>query len=252
MSKKRDYDKEIKDNIGRNYAYDFDIDVIHKFMIKSFMPFFMEGSCLELGCYKGDFTKRLLEKFDKVTCIEASGDVIEEANYKLGGRAHIINAKFEEVELNQKFDNIILTHVLEHIDNPVNLLKKINDDWLSENGRLFIVCPNANAPSRQIAVQMGIIPYNSSVIEAERAHGHRITYTFDTLEQDVKKAGLEVRYRNGIFFKALSNFQWDLLLKTDIISPEYLEGCYELGQKYPDLCASIFLLCQKKSGRTLL
>ncbi|KEZ88809.1 methyltransferase type 12 [Clostridium sulfidigenes] len=246
MSKKRDYDKEIKDNFGRNYAYDFDIDVIHKFMMKSFESFFVEGSCLELGCYKGDFTKRLLEKFEKVTCIEASSDAVKEAYSKVGERVHIINSRFEEVELEQKFDNIILTHVLEHIDNPVNLLKKVNDDWLSEKGKLFLVCPNANAPSRQIAVQMGLVPYNSAVTEAERLHGHNITYTFDTLEKDAREAGLEIKYRNGIFFKALSNFQWDELLKTDIISPEYLEGCYELGQKYPDLCSSIFLLCQKK------
>jgi hypothetical protein len=51
--------------------------------------------------------------------------------------------------------------------------------------------------------------------------------------------------RSGIFFKALANFQWDKLLKTAIISKEYLEGCYKLGQQYPDLCSSIFLMCEK-------
>jgi len=51
--------------------------------------------------------------------------------------------------------------------------------------------------------------------------------------------------RSGIFFKALANFQWDRLLQTDIISPAYLEGCFELGQQYPDLCSSIFLMCEK-------
>ena len=34
------------------------------------------------------------------------------------------------------------------------------------------------------------------------------------------------------------------LLQTDIISKEYLEGCYRLGQQYPDLCSSIFLVCE--------
>ena len=28
------------------------------------------------------------------------------------------------------------------------------------------------------------------------------------------------------------------------ISKEYLEGCYMLGQQYPDLCSSIFLMCE--------
>ena len=43
--------------------------------------------------------------------------------------------------------------------------------------------------------------------------------------------------RSGIFFKALANFQWDRLLTTDIISQAYLDGCYEVGHVYPDLCA---------------
>ncbi len=55
---------------------------------------------------------------------------------------------------------------------------------------------------------------------------------------------MSVVHRSGIFFKALANFQWDRLLQTDIVSPAYLEGCYALGQQYPDLCSSIFLLCE--------
>jgi len=137
-----------------------------------------------------------------------------------------------------------LTHVLEHIDDPVGLIKKIKDEWISENGKLFIVCPNANAPSRQIAVKMGLIDHNSAITPSEKEHGHRITYTLDTLERDAVKAGMKVNYRTGIFFKALANFQWDRLLQTDIISKEYLDGCYKLGQHYPDLCSSIMLICE--------
>jgi hypothetical protein len=67
----------------------------------------------------------------------------------------------------------------------------------------------------------------------------------DTLERDAIAAGFHVVHRSGIFFKALANFQWDRLLQTDIVSREYLEGCFKLGQQYPDLCSSIFLLCEK-------
>ena len=111
------------------------------------------------------------------------------------------------------------------------------------------MCPNANAPSRQIAVKMGLIKHNSAVTPAEAEHGHRITYSLDTLERDAVSAGLKVVYRSGIFFKALANFQWDRLLQTDIISKEYLEGCYQLGQNYPDLCSSIFLMCEKGESK---
>jgi 2-polyprenyl-3-methyl-5-hydroxy-6-metoxy-1,4-benzoquinol methylase len=249
MDDERDYNIEIKDTTDHQYAYSFDFDVMHPFMIRSFKPFFNKGSLLELGSFKGDFTKRFLPYFKEITCVEASNIAIEEAKRKLGGKVKFVNSLFEKATLPKRYDNIVLTHVLEHLDSPVLVLKRINDEWLLEDGRVFLVCPNANAPSRQIAVKMGLITHNSAVTEAEGKHGHRCTYTLDTLERDAVAAGLKVVHRSGIFFKALANFQWDRLLKTDIISKEYLEGCYKLGQQYPDLCSSIFLICEKGKQR---
>jgi len=242
---KRDYNHETIDNDVRKYAYSFDFDIMHPYMLESFKPFFKKGNLLELGSYQGRFTKRLIPYFNDITCVEASSTAINEAKKTLPKNIKIIHSKFEDVDLAVQYDNIILTHVLEHLDNPVEVLKKINDEWLSKDGRLFLVTPNAMAPSRQIAVKMGLIPYNSAVTSAEKEHGHRVTYSFDTLERDAKDAGLNVVQRSGIFFKALANFQWDQLLQTDIISKEYLDGCYALGEQYPELCSSIFLLCKK-------
>jgi 2-polyprenyl-3-methyl-5-hydroxy-6-metoxy-1,4-benzoquinol methylase len=241
---KRNYNAELSDTADHKYAYNFDFDVMHRFMVKSFEPFFKDGSCLELGSFKGDFTKRLLPYFNDITCVEASDEAIEIAK-KQYAQLNFVNALFEEVTLPRKYDNVILTHVLEHLDNPVMVMKRINDEWLSDKGRFFLVCPNANAPSRQIAVKMGLITHNSAITPAEKEHGHRITYTLDTLERDARAAGLNVVHRSGIFFKALANFQWDRLLNTDIISDAYLDGCFQLGQQYPDLCSSIFLMCEK-------
>jgi 2-polyprenyl-3-methyl-5-hydroxy-6-metoxy-1,4-benzoquinol methylase len=245
MKHMRNYNSEHQDTTDHKYAYNFDFDVMHPFMLKAFEPFFRHGNLLELGSYKGIFTKRFLPHFNNITCVEASDEAIEAAKKELGDRVIFIHSLFETAVLPGKFDNIVLTHVLEHLDDPVLVLKRINNEWLSEKGRFFLVCPNANAPSRQIAVKMGLISHNSAITDAEKKHGHKITYTLDTLERDVKKAGLRVVHRSGIFFKALANFQWDRLLETDIISPEYLEGCFQLGQQYPDLCSSIFLMCEK-------
>jgi 2-polyprenyl-3-methyl-5-hydroxy-6-metoxy-1,4-benzoquinol methylase len=248
MSAPRNYNSELSDSANaesEKYAYGFDFDVMHPFMIRSFQPFFRKGSLLELGSFKGDLTGRFLPYFDDVTCVEASDVAIEEARITLGDKVKFINATFETVKLTRRYDNIVLTHVLEHVDDPVLVLKRINDEWLAQDGRLFLVCPNANAPSRQIAVKMGLITHNSAVTQAESEHGHRRTYSLETLERDAVAAGLRVVHRSGIFFKALANFQWDRLLQMDIVSKEYLEGCYKLGQEYPDLCASIFLLCER-------
>jgi 2-polyprenyl-3-methyl-5-hydroxy-6-metoxy-1,4-benzoquinol methylase len=218
---------------------------MHPLMVRSFSPFFVKGSLLELGCFQGDFTKRLAERFADITCVEASNDALTIARNEIGSKATFVHSMFETVKLDRSFDNIVLTHVLEHLDDPVSVLRRVNTEWLSDRGRFFLACPNANAPSRQIAVKMGLITHHAAVTPAEKEHGHRITYSLDTLERDARAGGLKVIHRSGIFFKALANFQWDRLLTTDIVSPEYLEGCYQLGQIYPDLCSSVFLVCEK-------
>jgi 2-polyprenyl-3-methyl-5-hydroxy-6-metoxy-1,4-benzoquinol methylase len=248
MTETRDFNREISDTADHKYAYGFDFDVMHPYMLRSFAPFFRPGRVLELGSFKGAFTRRLQAHFTDISCVEASDEAMAEAKQALGKQVTFINSSFEAARLDGCYENIVMTHVLEHLDDPVAVMKRINDEWLAEGGRFFLVCPNANAPSRQIAVKMGLITHNAAITPAEAEHGHRRTYALDTLERDAVAAGLRVVHRSGIFFKALANFQWDRLLQTDIVSPAYLDGCYQLGQQYPDLCASIFLLCEK--GRT--
>ncbi|MBY0405575.1 MAG: class I SAM-dependent methyltransferase [Cyanobacteria bacterium] len=243
----RNYQQEHQDNKERQYAYEFDT-TLRFYMMRSFEPFLPEGKALELGCYKGNFTKTLSSHYTDLTVVEAAEDLIAEARSKVPDTVQFHHSTFETVNLSENtYDAIFLMHTLEHLDDPIVVLKKVKG-WLKPQGRLFLVVPNANAPSRQIAVKMGLISHNAAVTPAEKVHGHRCTYTFDTLERDALAGGLSVIHRGGIFFKPLANYQFDRLMQeTDIISQEYLEGCYQLGMQYPDLCASIFLLCGKGS-----
>jgi SAM-dependent methyltransferase len=240
----RNYDQEFQDN-ERKYAYDFDY-VLRRYMMRALRPSFLPGRALELGCFDGESTALLLDEFADVTVVEAASELVARANERVQGRAKFVCGRFEDVELGGEFENVFLVHTLEHLDTPVEVLRKIQH-WMTPTGRLFVVVPNANAPSRRIAVKMGIISHNSAVTSAEHEHGHRITYGFDTLERDARAAGLEIWQRGGIFFKPLANYQFDKLLQSDIISEGYLEGCFALGMEYPDLCASIYLVCGRGS-----
>lgn len=230
---------------GGSYVHDFDLDVMHPYMIRAFEPFFRPGRMLELGCHEGAFTRRLQPLFDDITCVEASAEALARAREVLGDGIELLHATFEQVALPARYDNILMTHVLEHVIDPVAVLRRVNAEWLAPGGRFFLACPNANAASRQIAVKMGLIAHNAAVTDAELRHGHHRTYSLATLEQDAVAAGLKVVHRSGIFFKALANFQWDRLLRTDIVSRDYLDGCFALGLDYPDLCASIVLVCER-------
>ena len=94
----------------------------------------------------------------------------------------------ETAQFGQEFDAIFLVHTLEHLDGPVEALARIGG-WLKDGGRLFVVVPNAQAASRQIAVRMGLIDTNNAVTEGERVHGHRCTFSLDTLEHTARSAG---------------------------------------------------------------
>jgi 2-polyprenyl-3-methyl-5-hydroxy-6-metoxy-1,4-benzoquinol methylase len=238
----RDYNAEYKDGV-RQYAYRFDT-LLRGYIMRTLDPFLPPGRALEMGCYTGDMTELIAARYDDVTVVEASGELAAAAGARLGGRARFITATFESVQLRDRYDAIFLIHTLEHLDDPVAVLRRVNG-WLTERGRLFLVVPNANAPSRQIAVHMGLIPFNDAVTEEERVHGHRKTYRLDTLARDALDAGLRIVQSGGVFFKPLANYQFDRLMGGDVISDAYLEGCYRLGMQYPDLCASIWLVCER-------
>lgn len=239
----RNYDSEAQDHPDHKYAYDFDYRM-HRYMMRTFGNLLVRGNALELGCFHGHFSKLLCEQFADVEVVEASAECIAEATNAVAGAARFHHSTFETFEPARKYHNIFLIHTLEHLDSRAEVLRRICG-WLEPGGRLFVATPNAHAASRQIAVNMGLIPYNAAVTPAESAHGHRVTYTLDTLAAELRASGARVHARGGVCFKGLANFQMDAALRAGIISPEYLDGCYELGAIYPDLCSSIYCVCEK-------
>ncbi|WP_168795578.1 class I SAM-dependent methyltransferase [Paraburkholderia aromaticivorans] len=239
----RDYNAEAKDHPEHRYAYDFDY-LMHEYMLRTFAPFLVSGNALELGCFEGNFTRLLAQRFDSLEVVEASADCIAVASDKTKGAVKFHHATFETFEPARRYDNIFLIHTLEHLDHPIEVLSRIGS-WLSDGGRLFVAAPNARAGSRQIAVNMGLIDHHAAVTAAEAAHGHRVTYSIDTLRADLRAAKLRPVTEGGVFFKGLANFQIDAALQAGIISREYLDGCFELGRVYPDLCSSVYAICER-------
>jgi 2-polyprenyl-3-methyl-5-hydroxy-6-metoxy-1,4-benzoquinol methylase len=240
----RDYDKELEDSTGEafeKYAYQFDYEVMHPFMLRKLKEFRGGGKVLEVGSHFGIFTEKILEQFNDVTCVEISRAAFVELESRIGTRAKLFNAPLEEIQDLGLSDIIILTHVLEHVDDPLQILRQIKS-LLSPGGIAFVVVPSATAASRQIAVEMGLISHLTAVTEAERLHGHQRTYTLDTLKRDARDSGLKVLASGGIFFKGLANFQFDLAIPAGIVGKDYLEACYSLGDKYPELCASLYFV----------
>lgn len=241
LNKKRDLEKEGVAPVGRKYLYNFDV-AMYDYIIRTLKPFFREGPALELGCYKGVFTQKLSGLFSDLTAIDGSVEAVEQTR-EAAPRVLVKQAMIEKYSSDKKYNNIFLMHTLEHVDDAVVALKNIRT-LLSDNGRLFIVVPNANALSRQIAVEMGILAETESVASWERAVGHQRTYISATLFTDISAAGLVEETSGGVFVKPLCNAQFDELGRDDkIVTPAYREACYRLSVRHPHLCASLYSVC---------
>jgi 2-polyprenyl-3-methyl-5-hydroxy-6-metoxy-1,4-benzoquinol methylase len=241
----RNHNAEYQDNQTRKYAYDFD-SIIRRYLLRTLSPHFVPGgTALELGCYKGDMTEQLLDFFPCITVVEAAGELASIVRERFLGRVEVINSTFETARIDASFDNVFLIHTLEHLDERVAVLARIQK-WLSRHGRLFVAVPNASALSRQIAVKMGLIEHHTAVTPAEAAHGHRCTYTMDVLLSELCRAGYRIADYGGVLVKPLANFQFDRALAQGIINEAYLEACHELARSHPDLAASLYVVCTRR------
>lgn len=221
-------------------------EIMHDYLWRTFKPHMQGVSALELGCFRGHFTKMIREEYPDVTVVDASADCLGAA-FSIGKQIACVHSTFEEAVLEQRYDAIFLLHTLEHLDDPVRVLKRCLYEWLADDGVLFVAVPNANAASRQIAVKMGLVEAPEAVTPAEAAHGHKRTYTQETLLKTLVLAGLRVEEMGGVMFKALANWQMDRALAKGVIDKTYLDGCFEFGKRAPEMCASIYAVCRKQA-----
>lgn len=213
---------------------DFDKRLI-RYRYETIKPKFIGKHCLELGPAEGEMTQFLINDFEKLTVVEGSHELLE----KIQDMPNLIkvHSLFEDYEPDKLFDTIILEHVLEHVDNPVDLLKLVKR-WLNPEGRLFLGVPNANSIHRLAAVKMELLSEPSQLNSRDIALGHRRVYTPATFIKDVEKSGLNVDEWGGVYFKPLSNAQIQ-----DNWSEEMIEGFFKLGQDFPEFAAEIFVVC---------
>lgn len=234
------------DNVVESYGEaDSPFDTaMRDYMMRTFEPWLGRGKCLQVGCAHGDQTSLLMRRFADLTVVEATRAFIDSTTAKVGPGVRFVEGLIEDYVTDERYEVILFSHVLEHVADPVAALRHLGG-LLSPTGRLFIVVPNAEAPSRRIAVKMGVLADLEDLSEADIAAGHRRVYRLDTLCRDVRNAALALRDSGGVFFKPLANFQFNALMDGPMIGPDFMEGCYQLGREHPTFCASIYVVAER-------
>jgi len=240
-----DFNSKLKDQTNI-YNYDFD-DKMNVFKIKKLQELIVFKNIknvLEVGCFEGGMTRHLNKHFQNVDIIEPASDSISKMK-SLGYKNKFINDILQNYNTDIKYDLIIISHTLEHIEDRITVLNKA-ETLLSPNGYLYVVVPNGTSISRLIAHKLKILPYPCCVTQGEKEHGHYITYDLFSLERDARKTKLEIIDKGGIVLKIFGNAQYDKALKNNIVDDNFLEACYKLGNERPMDCSSIFFIGQKK------
>ena len=209
-----------------------------EFCYRSLKPYFRGKVGCELGPSTGYMTKMLINDFKELDIIEGAADLLEKIpEYPNLKKYHSL---FEDFIPKRKYDTIIMNHVLEHIAEPVELLKKLAA-LLSEKGVLLVGVPNAKSFHRLAAVKMGLLSSEFELNERDKQLGHYRVYDFALLIKHASEAGLKLIEKGGVSLKFLSNAQLEQLGNDKI-----LEAYYELGKEYPSNTAEIYIVCEKQ------
>ena len=99
---------------------------------------------LDVGCGRGDFLIRAKHCGYKATGIDFDPKTIEIANSR---GLHALVGEIQDLPNSYKYDAITLSHVLEHVYDPKDLLKEILER-LKPGGYLYLATPNFNSAGR--------------------------------------------------------------------------------------------------------
>jgi len=200
-----------------------------------FARFWKGSRCLEMGPAEGVMTPHLDRAFPDLTLLDGAEAFCTRLRQRFP-TATVVRTLFEDFVPPAPFDTIVLGHVLEHVENPVQVLRKAGS-WLAPGGVICCAVPNARSLHRQAAVMLEILETVDSLNPTDLHHGHRRVYNPDTFRNDFLAAGLRLRHTGGYWIKPLSNRQME-----DAWTPEMIQAFMELGERYPDIAAEIYIV----------
>jgi SAM-dependent methyltransferase len=201
------------------------------------------SSLLELGLGHGFSTAFFSRHFSRYKVIEGSGEMIERFRSRFDASAvDIVEGYFEDFETAERFDNIAMGFILEHVDDPGLILRRFRR-LLNPGGSVFIAVPNSESLHRRFGNAAGLLPDLEKLSQADLGFGHQRYFCMRTLTALVESEGYGIARAEGIFLKPITTQQIiDLKL-----SPEILNAMLAVGVEYPELSNALLVQAQPKS-----
>ncbi len=225
---------DVPDMFIENICQDYEFSWIKSFVKES-------DKILDLGFGDGFSLKYFRDHLDftiiegsKILCQKASNEI---ANLNSGVK--VIETYFEEYSPTEKFDVIIASHILEHVEDHHKILMKIHS-WLKPSGTFISIVPNSESLHRRLGVALQMQENLDDLSARDLAVGHVRVFDLKTLDRDLKRNGFTVSIHRGFFVKALSNKQ---MLNLD---EKVITGLCRISEDFPtEYCANIGMVARK-------
>jgi len=224
-------DQHLRAYEGHN-IYDFDNDILLNWYPHRITEMIStEASLLELGLGHGFTTNIFSRVFKKHLVLDGSPAVIEHFRKRYPDcPARINEVFFEDFSTSEKFDLIVMGFILEHVDDPVLIMKKYRD-FLSPGGKMFVAVPNAEVMNRRLGNLAGDLDDIETLAPNDHLLGHQRYYTVKSLRRDIEQAGYSVNRMEGIYLKPFATKQ---ILSLNL-EQKYIKALCDLGVNYPEL-----------------
>lgn len=151
----------------------------HNFFLDNIKP---SDTVLEVGCAYGHVANAIAKKAKHVTAIDIRSEAIEKAkqHFKRNNLSFLSNDFFDFAD-EEKFDIVILSNVLEHINERQSFLKKA----AALGEKLLIRVPSFDRD--------WLVPYKKELgLEWRLNKDHKLEYTEDILRQELNRSGLAI------------------------------------------------------------
>ena len=152
----------------------------HKFFVDNVDE---DDVVLDVGCGNGALSYDVAKKAKKVVGIELNEKNISFAKerYSEENIEYICGDALKDLP-NEKFDAIIMSNVLEHIENRVEFLERLRE----KAARFLIRVPMINRD--------WITLYKKELsMDYRLDKGHYVEYTLESFERELEKAGLRIK-----------------------------------------------------------
>lgn len=160
------------------------------------------------------------------------------------------NTAQEFVKYNQRYDLVILSHVLEHVelDEASEIINAAYELTLP-GGHLIIDVPNANSLHRRVGVDMGILPNIFSLNDEDIRLGHKRVWGSTEFKDFCSDNLLSNPQTDRLIFGGTQlKVQPNSELKEKLSTEEgrkYLDSLFSIGRLFPSFAADIYCVVEK-------